>query len=142
MSDAISKFAKGADAPYWAALEKGELHMPRCQGCKQWHWPAVSRCSTCGSERIDWPQVEFSGIVYAWTRTWTQFQGTEGLPTPYVTLLVELPQAGDRRLLGVLEDDETGLAIGAKVTGHAGITHCNGEDIPALRWRLASAAQS
>jgi uncharacterized protein len=142
MPDMGSLFATGADAPYWEALAQGTLRLPRCQGCQQWHWPAVSRCSTCGGEEIAWFPVEISGRIFSWTRTWQKFQGTEDLPSPFVTLLVELPQAGNRRLMGILEGDETGLAIGATVTGHTAITPCDGQSIPALRWRLAGSAQA
>ncbi len=136
MSTTVSHFTKGADTPYWEALAQGALRLPRCRGCQQWHWPAVSRCSACGSEEIDWFSVDLKGRIFSWIRTWQTFQGTEGLDTPFVTLLVELPHAGNRRLMGVLEGAETGLAIGAEVVGRAAFTRCNGEDIPALRWSL------
>jgi len=125
----------GADLPYWSALAQGALKLPRCAGCGAWQWPAVWRCGNCGTWEQRWQQVEPRGTVYSWTRTWHPFAGAD-LPTPYVTLLVELPQAGNIRLLGLLDPPEVGLRIGAAVSGAAAVTRLAGRDIPALRWRL------
>ena len=76
------------------------------------------------------------GYIFSWTRSWHAFGGSEGLGVPYVSLIVELPQAGNRRVLGVLAGDESGLAIGAKVIGAAGATPFEGRSIPSLRWTI------
>jgi uncharacterized OB-fold protein len=125
-----------ADLPYWTALAQGVLQLPCCAGCGRWQWPAVWRCAHCGAWEQQWQQVEPRGTVYSWTRTWHPFAGSQDLPPPYVTLLVELPQAGSIRLLGLLDPPEQGLRIGAGVAGVAATTRLGGRDIPALRWRL------
>ena len=82
-----------------------------------------------------------AGAVYSWTRTWHPFGGTEGIGVPFVTVVVELPQAGGLRLTGVLEGESADLKIGAPVHGAVGETLFNGLQIPTIRWRLAGADQ-
>lgn len=126
----------GADQRYWDALAEGRVEMQRCGNCKRWHWPAVWRCGECGGWEHTWHEVPLQGEVYTWTRTWHPFGGTEDIGVPFVSLVVHLPQAGDRRLVGILEGDEAGLAIGARVTGSVSVTRVWNDDIPAIRWRL------
>jgi hypothetical protein len=56
---------------------------------------------------------------------------------PFVTLLVELPDAGMRRLFGILVGSEDSLNIGANVVGvfqtPSELTHGR----PVLRWKLS-----
>jgi hypothetical protein len=81
-----------------------------------------------------------AGRVYSWTRTHHRFAGTEGLPLPFVTVVVELPQAGGLRLTGLLEGDTEAVAIGQTVTGSPGETLFEGLNIPTIRWRLTGEA--
>lgn len=136
--DAASLHATGADGPYWNALAAGQLELPRCKACGRWHWPAVFRCGECGAWDMNWQPVEMRGRLFSWTRSWHAFGGSEGLGVPYVSLVVELPQAGDRRVLGVLIGDDAGLAIGADLLGEASATDCDGRSIPSLRWKITS----
>jgi uncharacterized OB-fold protein len=127
----------GADGPYWRALSEGRIELPRCAGCGRWQWPAVFRCGECGSWDQQWHAVEASGTVFSWTRTWHAFDGSEKIGVPFVSLIVELPQCGGRRLLGLLEGDAEGLRIGAKVRARVAETEIWGDRIPALRWTLS-----
>jgi uncharacterized protein len=126
----------GADGPYWTALAEGRLLLPRCTLCRRWHWPAVFRCGACGTWEPKWEPAEMRGAIYAWTRTWHAFGGTEGLEVPFVSVLVNLPRAGDVRLLGLLEGDATALSIGAAVQGRVVSATIGGRTMPALRWTL------
>ncbi|NGY04328.1 Zn-ribbon domain-containing OB-fold protein [Solimonas terrae] len=126
----------GADGPYWQALAEDRLELPRCEGCGRWHWPAVFRCGECGSWTQHWHAVPAEGTIFSWTRSWHAFDGSEGIGVPYVSLIVELPQAGGRRLLGLLEGDAAALRIGARVRGRIAVTEIWGERIPSLRWNL------
>lgn len=131
------RVSTGADQRYWDALAEGRLEMPRCAGCQRWHWPAVWRCGACGSWGQTWHAVPLEGVIYSWTRTWHPFGGTEEIGTPFVSAVASLPHAGGRRLVGILEGDEAGLGIGAPVLGRISTTHVWGDDILAVRWRLA-----
>jgi len=134
--DTATKHATGADGPYWNALAAGRLALPRCTGCGRWHWPAVFRCGDCGAWEPRWETVELQGRVYSWTRSWHAFGGAEAFGVPYVSVIVELPQAGNVRLLGVLLGEAQSLDVGAEVRGEIAVTPFAGRDIPALRWRL------
>jgi uncharacterized OB-fold protein len=134
--DAAARHAMGADGPYWNGLTEGRLLLPRCANCGRWHWPAVYRCGDCGAWDPAWHPVEMSGTIFSWTRTWHAFAGTAGIGVPYVTVVVEVPQAGSRRLLGVLTGDESCLAVGTPVRGEVGVTKMAGGEIPAIKWRI------
>jgi uncharacterized protein len=124
-----------ADGPYWRALAAGRLVMQRCQGCEHWHWPAVWRCGECGTWEPEWHEIGRDGIVYSWTKTWHRFPGSEGIPLPYTTVLVALPQAGGRRLLGLYEGDESALALDLPVQAVIGEMTVGVSTIPCVRWR-------
>lgn len=109
----------GADGPYWDALEAGEFKIARCRGCDTWLMPAHFRCGTCGSWEIGWDDVVPEGVLYAWTRNHAVsdvLKERRG-DLPYVTVLVELPQAGGARVPGILVGDPPSLKIGARVRG-------------------------
>lgn len=129
--------ANGADAPYWQGLIDGKPQLQRCGGCGTWHWPAVWRCGVCGGWNQVWEPIALKGEIYTWARTWHPFGGTEALPKPFVTLVVTIDGTGGRRLVGLLEGDEDGLAIGAPVTARIASTRFGDTDLPALRWTLA-----
>ena len=78
------------------------------------------------------------GTIYSWTRTWQPFTREATGHLPYVVVLVELPAAGARRVLGVLAHSD-GLTprIGAKVRG---VIEQPSDDRhwPLVRWHLAT----
>ena len=87
-----------------------------------------------------WERVPPRGIVYSFARNWHPF-GTEMRgKTPFVSVLVELPQAGGARLLGRLSGADDGFSIGAPLTGF--VEPFGPEKRPALLWRLAPAQRS
>ena len=109
----------GADGPYWDALEDGEFRIARCRSCATWLMPAHFRCGTCGSWEIGWDEVAAEGRIYTWTRNHavSDVLAERRADLPYVTLLVELPAAGNARVPGVLNGSATRLRIGAAVRG-------------------------
>eukprot|EP01030_Chromulinospumella_sphaerica_P018780 gene18780-18651_t len=80
------------------------------------------------------------GRIYSWTRTHHAFAGNESLGLPFVTVVVELPEAGGLRLTGVLEGKTDDVAIGLPVAGSPGETAFSGMTIPTIRWRLTGDA--
>lgn len=128
----------GADQPYWDALAAGHLALPRCSACEKWSWPAPFRCGDCGSTDFHWSRVEMTGLIYTWTRVSHPFAGMEDMKMPFVSVLVELPQAGGIRLLGILDNDAPNPSIGASVNGHIGKTTSLGHEVPALKWTMTS----
>lgn len=124
----------GADGPYWSALHEGRLELPRCAGCGRWHWPAPFRCAECGSQDLEWVAREPGGMIYSWTRTWHRFDGVDRFPIPFVSVLVELPDAGNIRLLGRFEEEAGAPAIGMPVRGAPVSSEVFDRTIPAWCW--------
>ena len=125
-----------AARPHWDGLRAHELRIQRCACCQRWIWPPSPTCPGCRGFELSWPAVEPAGRVYSWTRTWQPFAPEVSGHLPYVVVLVELPRAGHRRLLGVLrEADEADVAIGMDVAGEFEDPP-DGAHAPLLRWRL------
>jgi uncharacterized OB-fold protein len=128
----------GVDAQFWQGLSAGELPMQRCSHCQAWWWVPAWRCGECGSWDLHWEVVPQRGRVFSWIRTHQRFSPAFTPVTPYVTLLVELPDAGNRRLFGVLVGPEDGLEVGAAVTGEIQKPSALTAHMPVLRWKLAN----
>ena len=127
-----------ADAEYWRGLEDGEFRISRCNGCDRWTWPAHYRCGICGSWDFRWEAVEPVGTVFSWTKTWMSFETVKERAgdLPYVTILAEIPHAGNVRVLGVLKGTEEGLRIGAPVRGTIDPPSETSKWHAAIRWSL------
>ena len=133
----------GADEEYWLALERGEFRISRCAGCRAWLWPAHFRCGACGSWDIAWEAVEPVGTVYTWTRNFavSDVLAERRGDVPYVTLLVELPQANRARVAGVLKHtagDDSLLKIGAAVRGVIEPPSARSRGYTTMVWTLVS----
>lgn len=126
----------GVDEPFWEGLKAGELRMQRCSKCKTWWWAPVWRCADCGSWDLEWEAIPMRGRVFSWVRTHQAFTPEMKSIVPYVNVLVELPDAGGRRLFGILVDSEEGLDIGAKVVGVIQKPSALTNNLAVLRWRL------
>ncbi|NED69499.1 DNA-binding protein, partial [Streptomyces sp. SID10244] len=119
-------------------LRNGELTLQRCTSCRRWIWGPQWICGNCHTFDPGWETVEPEGIVYAWSRSHYPFISELADRVPYVTALVELPQAGGRRVLGILVGDDTdAVRIGDRVVGHIELDE--GATWPLLRWRRAGA---
>lgn len=123
-----------ADAPYWDGLAAGQLMLPRCVGCDKWMWPAGRRCGACGTVGIDWVERPMRAKVFAWTRTWHRFGGTEAFDLPFTSIVAEIENCGIR-LLGRLHDpDQVDPRIGQPIVGEPGYTPSGDDAIPTILW--------
>ena len=96
-------------------------------------------CADCHRFGPDWVEVEAVGTVFSWTRTWQRFSAEFADAVPYITVLVELPHAGGRRVLGILVgDDSLDPQIGAPVVGRIQAPSDLTSNMPILRWERAS----
>jgi uncharacterized OB-fold protein len=110
--------ADGLDAPHWEGLRAGKLVLQRCRTCSTWVWAPRPICPACHSFDMGWDDVDPVGTVYSWTRTWQPFTPEATGHLPYVVVLVELPAAGRRRVVGVLAHaDGRTVRIGERVRG-------------------------
>lgn len=138
--DEVHPFSGRVDFPYWDGLGRGELLVQRCTSCARWSWPADWRCPGCGGYDLGWEGVEPTGIVYSWIRTHLPFVAAYADLVPYVNVLVELPQAGGARLMGLLTGSEDDLEVGAPVTGTFQPASARTLDLPVLTWSIGGAA--
>ena len=102
----------GLSAPFWQGLREEKLFIQRCRDCRTWQWGPEWICHHCLSFAIDWVEVPGQGRIYSWERSWHPVHRA----FPYISVLVELPHAGDVRLLGnLLGDPEQKVLIGGGV---------------------------
>jgi uncharacterized protein len=126
----------GLDKPHWEALRSGRLELQRCKDCAGWTWSPRPICPECHSFNIGWEQVDPTGTIYSWTRTWQPFTPESTGHLPYVVVLVELPAADGRRVMGVLAHaDGVTPRIGAAVRGVIEASP-DAEHWPIVRWHL------
>ena len=108
--------ADGLEAPFWEGTRGHELRIQRCQGCGTWQWGPEWLCHACLGWDMGWEAVAPSGVLYAWERVWHPTHPALREAVPYRVALVELPDAGDVRVIGTLLGDPSGdPAIGTAV---------------------------
>ena len=139
--DEVHPFEDRVDHPYWDGLGRGELLIQRCTRCGRWSWPADWRCPGCGGyDELGWEPVEPRGVVYSWIRTHLPFVAAYADLLPYVNVLVELPQAGGARLMGLLTGPEDSLEVGAPLVGTFQPASPRTLDLPVLTWQIEGVA--
>lgn len=99
-------------APYWTAVGKGKLVLPRCQSCGHVIWYPRTFCPRCGSADVEWIEASGRGTIYSYTVV-RQSQGRFAGAVPYVLAYVELEE-GPRVLTNITGEME-GLAVGDDV---------------------------
>ena len=129
--------ADGLDVPYWEGTRRGELLVQKCGACGNWQWGPEWLCHKCNSFDMKWQQVEGKGVIYSWERPWHPVHPALKGRGAYTVVLVELPHAGNIRMIGNLlgpDDQEViiGAAVGAVFEAH------DDADMPytLVQWRL------
>jgi uncharacterized OB-fold protein len=92
-------------------------------------------CPECHTRTLIWTEVNPEGRVYSWSRIQYPFvpQRTE---LPYTVAVVEVPSAGNARVIGVIQGDDTQVRIGAKVSGTIAPPDATTLGLPSLRWEV------
>ncbi|MFN4087814.1 MAG: Zn-ribbon domain-containing OB-fold protein [Alphaproteobacteria bacterium] len=108
----------GLSAPYWNGLKDGVLMLQRCKSCRGWQWGPEWICHRCHSFDLGWEKVEPRGRLFSWERVWHPVHPALKGHGPYIVALVELPHAGNVRLIGnLVGDPHQSVGIGAAVEG-------------------------
>lgn len=102
--------------PYWEATRQGRLRIQRCRACRGWQWGPEWICHRCHAFDLDWEEVAPRGRIWSWERPHHPVHPALNGHTPYIVVLVELPDADNVRMVGnLLGDPGQEVTIGAAV---------------------------
>lgn len=108
----------GLSAPYWHGLRENRLLVQRCGGCGGWQFGPEWICHRCHRFDPEWVEVAPRGRIHSWERVWHPVHACLKDHGPYLVVVVELPDAGNVRMLGnLLGDPRQEVVIGAEVEG-------------------------
>ena len=106
------------DEPYWQGLRENTLRVQQCQDCGGYQWGPEYICHHCHSEAVAFTEIAAEGVIYSYERVWHPVHPALAEQGPYIVVLVELPHAGDIRMVGnLLGDPQAPVVIGDKVRG-------------------------
>jgi uncharacterized OB-fold protein len=113
---APAPYPEGLAAEYWDGVQKHELLVQRCTKCQTWQWGPEYICYNCHSFDLGYEKVSGKGKIFSWERSWYPVHPALKDGLPYITVLVELPDAGNVRMVGnLLGDPMQTVNIGADV---------------------------
>jgi len=131
----------GLSAPFWEGLREERLRVQRNPATGLYQWPPQWIAYDTHTFDIEWVDVAPRGLIYSWTRVWHPVHPALRDAGPYLVVVVEMPHAGDVRMLGnLLGDPSQQVRIGAEVEGV--FEHHPGAEPPfsLLQWRVTGAA--
>ncbi len=106
----------GLDKEFWEAAHRHELVVQRCRDCLTFQFGPEWICHNCRSTDLGWHRVSGRGRIYSWQRVWHPVHPALKSACPYVIVLVELPDAGNVRMVGnLLGDPREEIKIGSGV---------------------------
>jgi len=128
----------GLDTAFWEATRRHELMVQRCNRCQTYLWGPEWICHNCRSFDLGWVQVAGHGRIYSWERVWHPVHSALRQACPYVVVLVELPEAGNVRMVGnLLGDPLQEMVIGSEV--EAVFEDHDEQQVTLVQWRTVSA---
>ena len=104
--------------PFWDAAAQQKLIIQRCKNCQSWVWTPRPSCNECGSEKIEWTQVNGKGEIYSFTVI-RQVVGRAASQAfepdiPYVIAWVDLAE-GPRLITNIVGCPVDAVKLGMKV---------------------------
>jgi uncharacterized OB-fold protein len=110
--------ADGLSAPFWNGLRENRVMVQHCRSCGTWQHGPEWICHRCHALDPSFEQVAPRGRIYSWERAWHPVHACLKGHRPYLVVVVELPGAGNVRMLGnLLGDPLQDVMIGAEVEG-------------------------
>lgn len=124
----------GLDTEFWAATKRHELVVQRCNACKAFQWGPEFLCHSCRSFDMGWHKVSGRGRLFSWVRCWNPVHPALKEACPYIVAVIELPEAGNVRMVGNLLGDPMqnppfDVAVEAVFEDHP--------DATLVQWKLA-----
>jgi uncharacterized OB-fold protein len=113
---APAPYPDGLGTEFWDAVKRHELVIQRCNACRAWQWGPEYICNECHSFDLRYEPVSGRGQIYSWERCWYPVHPALKDRVPYLVALVELPDAGNVRMVGnLLGDPLQDITIGGEV---------------------------
>jgi hypothetical protein len=126
----------GLDAAFWEGTKNHRLLVQRCKTCGTFQFGPEWICYNCRSDQLDWQECSGHGRVYAFERVWHPVHRALKDHVPYLVVLVELPDAGNVRMVGnLLGDPHQDVQIGDEVE----VVWEDHEDVTLPQWRVVVA---
>ena len=126
----------GLDAAFWEGAKNHRLLVQRCTACGTFQFGPEWICHHCRADQLGWHECEGRGKVYAFERVWHPVHPALKDRVPYLIVLVELPDAGNVRLVGnLLGDPQQDVKIGDAVE----VVWEEHQEATLPQWRLAGA---
>jgi len=104
----------GVDKEFWDATKRHELVVQKCNSCGAFQWGPEVLCHQCHSFEMGWQKVAGRGRLYSWVRCWNPVHPALKDACPYIVAVVELPDAGNIRMVGNLLASESALRLGRR----------------------------
>lgn len=95
----------GLGKEFWEATKRHELIVQCCNSCGAFQWGPEWLCHKCHSTEMGWKKVSGRGRLYSFTRTWNPVHPALREACPYIVAVVQLPDAGNVRMVGNLLGD-------------------------------------
>ena len=91
-------------AAYFAGAARGELVIPRCDGCERFVWYPAAECPAGGAGEPRWGPVSGRATLFSWAVLRRAFLPAFAEMVPFVTALVALDEDPAVRLCTYLVD--------------------------------------
>ena len=122
---------------FWEHTKKHELVVQKCNNCGTFRHSPTPVCYNCLSWDFEWHKVSGKGVVFSYIINHYPAMSILKERVPYNVLLVEIPDAGNIRMVGNLidgtpnEDIHVGMEV--EVTWEE-VT----DDVTLPQWKLAA----
>lgn len=101
-------------APFWQALRRDELRLPRCRACGHLLFPIGPCCSECLTADFDWPVLSGRGQVWSYVVYHHAFSKAMADKVPYNVAIVRLDE-GPQLITNVVGLPNDALRSGLRV---------------------------
>ncbi len=108
----------GFAAPFWAAISKGLLQLPKCSVCDAWQWYPDDSGTCCAGGVLLWTAVAGTGVVHTFTRVRRAFLPGGDDQVPFVVAFVELDGVPGVRLVSNVDYADVAINDRVHVTFH------------------------
>jgi len=106
----------GLELPFWEAAANGDLVAQRCNACEGWQWGPEWMCHHCYSFELSWVAPPGPARLFSWERSYYPVHPALREHGPYLSVVVEFPEADDIRMVGnLLGDPAQEVLIGTEV---------------------------